>query len=122
MANIHGVTETQIRIEILKILRDKKVHKLYEIADKVAKHTNAKRTTERYRKEQNQHDSKWITRVKFGLWELKEIKLIENPKKIAYTKKEIKELNFRGIKGKFIITKIGSEVLKLCLCYKKHEG
>jgi hypothetical protein len=120
MATIHGVTVTTIKIEILKILRDKKIHELHEIAEKIAKRTNAKRVNERY-DSPIQHDSKWIKRVKFELWALKEIELIKNPKKVAYTKKEIKELNFKGIKGKFIITKIGIEVLKLCISYKKQE-
>ena len=120
MATIHGVSITTIKIEILKILRDKKIHELHEIAEKIAKQTNAKRVNEGYNS-LNQHDSKWIKRVKFELWALKEIELIKNPKRVAYTKKEIKELNFKGIKGKFIITNIGIEVLKLCISYKKQE-
>tara|TARA_B100001123_G_C14547425_1_gene724752 strand:+ start:65 stop:448 length:384 start_codon:yes stop_codon:yes gene_type:complete len=120
MGTIHGVSVTTIKIEILKILRDKKVHELHEVAEKIAKRTNAKRVNEGYNSP-TQHDSKWIKRVKFELWALKEIELIKNPKKVAYTKKQIKELNFGGTKGKFIITDIGIEVLKLCISYKKQE-
>ena len=120
MGTIHGISITTIRIEILKILRDKKVHELHEIAEKIAKRTNAKRVNEGY-DSPIQHDSKWMKRVKFELWALKEIELIRNPKKVAYTKKEIKEYSFKGIKGKFMITKIGIEVLKLCISYKKQE-
>ena len=119
MVNMFGTTTTVIRVEILKILKDKKIHGLHEISKLVAKRTNAKLTTERYAPDKNQHDTKWLKRIKFELTWLKDNKLVENPRKNVFKKNELREMKFKGMIGKFRITKIGKNVLALILSYKK---
>jgi hypothetical protein len=114
-----GTTTTVIRVEILKILKDGKIRKLDEILKLVAKRTNAKLTTERYAPDKNQHDTKWVKRIKWDLTWLKDNKLIENPRKSVFKKNELREMKFKGMIGKFRITKIGKNVLALILSYKK---
>ena len=119
MVNMFGTTTTVIRVEILKILKDGKTRKLDEISKLVAKRTNAKLTTERYAPDKNQHDTKWLKRIKFELTWLKDNKLVENPRKNVFKKNELREMKFKGMIGKFRITKIGNNVLALILSYKK---
>ena len=119
MTNMFGTTTTVIRVEILKILKDGETRKLDEISKLVAKRTNAKLTTERYAPDKNQHDTKWLKRIKFELTWLKDNKLVENPRKNVFKKNELREMKFKGMIGKFRITKIGKNVLALILSYKK---
>jgi len=119
MVNMFGTTTTVIRVEILKILKDGKIHKLHEISKLVAKRTNAKLTTERYAQDKNQHDTKWVKRIKFELTWLKDKELIENPRKNIFKKNELREMKFKGVKGEFRITKGGKGGLALILSYKK---
>ena len=119
MVNMFGTTTTETRVEILKILKDGKIRKLDEILKLVAKRTNAKLTTERYAPDKNQHDTMWVKRIKFELTWLKDNKLVENPRKNVFKKNELREMKFKGMIGKFRITKIGKNVLALILSYKK---
>ena len=58
MVNQFGLKNLkETRIEILRILKDGKIHELHEIAGKVAKRTNAKKTTEGYSPAKKQHDT-----------------------------------------------------------------
>ena len=129
-----GTTTTETRVEILKILKDGKIRELHEISKLVAKRTNAKRTTERYAPDKNQHDTMWIKKIKFDLSMLqfmneggskiskqdfgglplliKRIPVSEHPKQI---------IRIIGDKQKayFKITSLGKEILKLCESYKR---
>ena len=129
-----GTTTTETRVEILKILKDGKIRELHEISKLVAKRTNAKRTTERYAPDKNQHDTMWMKKIKFDLSMLqfmneggsniskqdfdglplliKRIPVSEHPKQT---------IRIIGDKQKayFKITSLGKEILKLCESYKR---
>ena len=129
-----GTTKTVEKIEILKILKDDKIRELHEISKLVAKRTNAKRTTERYATDKNQHDTMWMKKIKFDLSMLqfmneggsniskqdfgglplliKRIPVSEHPKQT---------IRIIGDKQKayFKITSLGKEILKLCESYKR---
>ena len=134
MVNMFGTTTTETRVEILKILKDGKIRELHEISKLVAKRTNAKRTTERYAPDKNQHDTMWMKKIKFDLSMLqfmneggsniskqdfgglplliKRIPVSEHPKQT---------IRIIGDKQKayFKITSLGKEILKLCESYKR---
>ena len=119
MVNMFGISAPESKIEILRVLKGGKIRELPEISELVAKRTNAKLTTERYAPDKNQHDTKWIKRIKFELTWLKDKELIENPRKNIFKKNELREMKFKGVKGEFRITKGGKGGLALILSYKK---
>ena len=134
MVNKFGTTKTETKIEILKILKDDKIHELHEISKLVAKRTNAKRTTERYAPDKNQHDTMWIKEIKFDLSDLQfmnegGLKISKQDfggvplliKKIPVGQHTNQTIRIIGDKQKayFKITPLGKEILKLCESYKR---
>ena len=129
-----GTTTTETRVEILKILKDGKIRELHEISKLVAKRTNAKRTTERYAPDKNQHDTMWMKKIKFDLSMLQFMneggsKISKQDfdglplliKRIPVSEHPKQTIRIIGDKQKayFKITSLGKEILKLCESYKR---
>ena len=131
-----GISASESKIEILRVLKGGKIRELHEISRLVAKRTNAKRTTEGYAPEKNQHDLKWIKLIKFDISWLQFILLDTGRGKLSNKEynglplliKKISasrhpSLAVRTINDKqrayFQITTLGEEILKLCESYKR---
>mgnify|MGYP001187964533 CR=1 FL=1 len=130
MANQFGLKNVnETRIEILRVLKDGKIRELHEIAEKVAKRTNAKNTTKGYSPEKKQHDSKWLKKIKFDISWLQFILLDKGRGKLSDKEFNGKPLLIKKIpsskhpdsairniddksKAYFQITTLGKEILK----------
>ena len=130
-----GISASESKIEILRVLKGGKIHELHEISRLVAKQTNAKNITKGYAPEKNQHDLKWTKLIKFDISWLQFILLDKGRGKLSYKEynglplliKKISasrhpSLAIRTINDKqkayFQITTLGEEILKLCESYK----
>ena len=136
MVNQFGISAPESKIEILRVLKGGKIRELPEISELVAKRTNAKRTTEGYAPEKNQHDLKWIKLIKFDISWLQFILLDKGRgnlsdkeyhglplliRKIPASKHPnlaVRTINDKQ-KAYFQITTLGEEILKLCESYKR---
>jgi len=131
-----GISAPESKIEILRVLKGGKIRELPEISELVAKRTNAKRTTEGYAPEKNQHDLKWVKLIKFDISWLQFILLDKGRGKLSNREYDGLPLLIRKIpaskhpnlairteddkqKAYFQITTLGEEILKLCESYKR---
>ena len=131
-----GISASESKIEILRVLKGGKIRDLHEISKLVAKRTNAKRTTEGYAPEKNQHDLKWIKLIKFDISWLQFILLDKGRGKLSDKEYHGLPLLIRKIppskhpslvirtindkqKAYFQITPLGKEILKLCESFKR---
>ena len=98
------VNSTQMRIQILRILKDGRIWEVNELYDVLAKHFKLK-MSEYTRKDPTTKRNSWKQRVRWELVWLRKRKFIKNVRV-----------------GHFHITELGKEVLALCESHKKQKS